>query len=268
MFIKNIDYECFSTYHQDMELTESLVSLGLNDKEAKVFLALLPLEKATAYAVAVRSGLKKPTAYVVLNNLVGKGFALKIPSSDKHLFMAKSPKECVAIARQRLSIAEDALPELMALRKKGEEKANVSYFEGFDGIREMYARLVSDLKWKPADERSFVAFYAHQKHTPEFLREYWLELNETYRANKIRRQAVTTLDPSIREYLKEETKRRFGMDLRPLPESEYSSNISIEIYGNCVQIVSHRGIQGVLIEHPDIADVMRQIFALAWKTTE
>lgn len=251
-----------------MELTESLINLGLNDKEAKVYLALLPLEKATAYTVAVRSGLKKPTAYVVLDNLVGKGFVLKIPASDKHLFMAKSPKECVAAAKERLSTAEDALPELMALRKKGEEKANVSYFEGFDGIREMYARLVTDLKGKPAGERSFVAFYAHEKHTPNFLRDYWLELNETYREAGIRRNAVTTLDPSIRKYLKEETKRRFGMDLRPLPESEYSSNVSIEVYGDRVQIVSHRGIQGVLIEHPDIADVMRQIFGLVWKTTE
>jgi sugar-specific transcriptional regulator TrmB len=251
-----------------MELIESLVNLGLNEKEARVYLALLPLEKATAYTVAIRSGLKNPTAYVILDNLVSKGFALKIPREDKHYFIAKSPRECVAIAREKLSTAEEMLPELMAMQKKSDEKANVSYYEGFDGIKKMYAGLLENMKKKPVNERSFVAFYAHQKHTPDFLQKYWLELSEEYGKINLKRKAVTTLHPSIKHYLEEETKKRFGMDLRPLPEKDYSSNISIEVYDKYTQIISHRYLQGILIDNPDIADVMKQIFNLVWKTTK
>ena len=250
-----------------MDLTRSLINLGLNEKEAKVYLALLQLEKATAYAVAVRSGLKKPTAYVILDGLVEKGFALKIPTEDKHYFFAKSPKECFAMAKEKIYSAEEALPELLAMQKKGEEKANVSYFEGFNGIKAMYQKLIENMRKKPMTERSFVAFYAHQKHTPEFLQKYWLELNEEYVKIGLTRKAVTTLHSSIKNYLKNETRERLGMDLRPLSEKDYSSNISIEVYDDFTQIISHRYLQGILIDNPDIANVMKQIFNLVWKST-
>jgi HTH-type transcriptional regulator, sugar sensing transcriptional regulator len=250
-----------------MELIQPLIDLGLSEKEAKVYLALLPLEKATAYTVAIRSGLKKPTAYVILDNLVSKGFVLKIPQKDRHCFIAKSPRECLAMAREKISTAEEMLPELMAMQKKKDEKVSVSYYEGFNGVREMYRQLLENMKKKPLSERSFVAFYAHQKHTPDFLQKYWRELNEEYINAGIRRNAVTTLHPSIKYYLEKGVKERLGMDLHPLPEKDYSSNISVEVYDNYTQIISHRYLQGILIENPDIADVMKQIFNLVWRST-
>jgi predicted transcriptional regulator len=251
-----------------MELTKALINLGLNEKEAGVYLALLSLEKATAYTVATRSGLKKPTAYVVLDNLVAKGFVLKTPFKEKHIFMAKSPRECIALAREKLSYTEEMLPELLAIQKKSDEKASVSYFEKMEGIKEMYQKLIKSMRDKNEDDRHFIAFYAHQKDTPQVLQKYWLDLNEEYRGNKIKRQYITTNHPSIQKYLDINTIKKLGIEMKALPEKEYSSNISIEIYDNFVQIISHRYIQGVLIENPDIADVMKQIFNLVWNLTK
>src|SRR3990172_4496626 len=121
-----------------MNLVESLQSIGLNEKEAKVYLALLQLGKATAYSVSIRSGLKKPTTYVILDQLVKKGYALKIPRTKKHLFIAESPEKVTALAKERFDSAREFLPELMALQKSETEKVNVSYFEGLEGIKEMY----------------------------------------------------------------------------------------------------------------------------------
>jgi hypothetical protein len=53
-----------------MDRIKALKYIGLNDKEARCYLALLPLNQATAYMVALRSRIKKPTAYVVLESLV------------------------------------------------------------------------------------------------------------------------------------------------------------------------------------------------------
>jgi sugar-specific transcriptional regulator TrmB len=251
-----------------MEFIESLMNLGLNEKEARVYLALLSLEKATAYTIATRSNLKKPTAYVILDNLVSKGFALKIPQEDKHYFLAKSPRECLAVAREKLSTAEEMLPELLAMRKKTDEKANITYYEGLDGIKEMFRILIKNMKQKPEQERSYVAFFAHQKDTPEFLQKYFTKINEELRQEKIRRKAITTRHPTVQTYLKKETQQRLGMELRGLSEKEYSSNISIEVYDKFTQIISHRYLQGIIIENPDIANVMKQIFNLVWKTTE
>lgn len=69
-----------------MQIIESLESLGLNEKEAKVYTALLQLGRVSAYSVSEKSGLKKPTTYVVLGELVKKGLVSKeVPRSRKQL---------------------------------------------------------------------------------------------------------------------------------------------------------------------------------------
>ena len=53
-----------------MEMEKIFENLGLTPKEAKVYMTLSGLGSSTAYLVAQRSGLKKPTTYVVLDSLI------------------------------------------------------------------------------------------------------------------------------------------------------------------------------------------------------
>ena len=64
-------------YNAYMKSIEALISLRLNEKEAKAYLALLPLAKATAYTIAMKADLKTDRA-CFLDNLVSKDL-LKIP---------------------------------------------------------------------------------------------------------------------------------------------------------------------------------------------
>ena len=61
-----------------MYLTPFLKNLGLNDKEANIYLALLQLGKSTATKIAKKSGLKRPTTYVIIEQLIDKGFVQKL----------------------------------------------------------------------------------------------------------------------------------------------------------------------------------------------
>jgi sugar-specific transcriptional regulator TrmB len=246
-----------------MNILESLKSFGLNEKEAKVYLALLQLGKTTAYAVSLRSGLKKPTTYVILEQLIKKGFAFRIPRERKHLFFAESPDKCFAIAREKMSLAQESLPELMAAKKGEAEKVNISHFEGIDGIKEIYQKLIDSLKKNPELERSVVGFYAHTKDTPEDLKKYWIELADEFKQNKITRKGLTPKDESLQWYFK--NAKDLGFDLVGLPTDEYNSSVSFEIYDKFVQIISHRHLQGTLIENRDVAIALKQIFDMMWK---
>lgn len=246
-----------------MNLIELLRNLDLSEKEAQVYLALLQLGKTTAYAVSVRSGLKKSTTYFTLEQLVKKGFAFQIPRARKHLFFAESPDNCLAIAKERLSFVQESLPELMAVKKGETEKVNVSYFEGIEGIQEIYSKLIETMRKKPAEERKFLGFYAHTKDTPEELNRYWVELSEKLNQNNIQRRGFTPNDRSLKWYF--ENAKKFGIDLRGLPTEKYNSNVSFEIYDQFVQIISHRHLQGTLIENSDVAQALRQIFEIMWE---
>lgn len=252
-----------------MELIESLKNIGLNEKEAKCYLTLLPLRQATAYMIALRSGLKKPTAYVVLESLVNKGFALKIPSQDKTNYIAKSPKECMALARERMQLAQESLPELMAMRRESDdEKVSVAYFEGLDGVKEMYAQLIKNMKQRPMNQRQLMSFSAHLEDTAESLQKYWDELNEQFVKSHIERKAITTKHEASETFLQKSNLKKYLIQVKAVKPEDYLSNITIDIYGNFTQIISHRYLQGILIENPDVAKVMAQIFKLTWKVTK
>lgn len=55
-----------------MNIQNSLQTLGLSPKEAAVYAALLRVKKGTAMSVAEASGIKRPTAYAVLESLKNK----------------------------------------------------------------------------------------------------------------------------------------------------------------------------------------------------
>jgi HTH-type transcriptional regulator, sugar sensing transcriptional regulator len=243
-----------------MNLVQALKNLGLNEKEAQVYIALLQMGQSTAYTVAKHSGLKKPTAYVILDGLIERGVVFMVPKTNTREYSAVSPEELFGIVKSRLESAEkEALPELMALNKGQDHKVSVTYYEGLDGIKEMYNRLNKEMIGK-----KFIGFYAHQKDTPKIVQDYWLELTEEFRKRKIARRGITTADPSITSYLTDEFAKRHLANLKALDPAKYSSNISIEIYKNKTQIISHRYLQGILIDNPDIASVMKQIFELVW----
>ncbi len=56
-----------------MSLDRELSALGLSQKEATVYVALLELGTASVQAIARRADLVRPTTYVILEALTKKG---------------------------------------------------------------------------------------------------------------------------------------------------------------------------------------------------
>lgn len=249
-----------------MNFTESLKDLGLNEKEAKVYLALLQSGRATAYTIAARSGIKKATTYLVLGQLVEKGFVLNAPRAKKQQFVAVSPQKCIETAKEKIETLERELPELLALEKKQDEKVSVAYFEGIGGVKEAYNRLIKHMKKKPMQERQYVGFYAKTDNLDSDLERYFTQMSEDlFQKNGIKRKAITTYNELIaKKYLNPAALKKYNTESKALYESKYSSYVSIEIYDNFVQILSQRTLQTILIEDADIANTQRQIFEMMW----
>jgi sugar-specific transcriptional regulator TrmB len=244
-----------------MDLIQALKNLGLNEKEARVYIALLQAGRATAYTVAKHSGLKKPTTYVILEDLIDKGIVSKVPRAKVAQYAAISPDDLFSMAKSRIANAEkEALPELKALSWGKKYKVKVSYYEGLAGVREMY-----NLIFKEMAGKEYVGFYAHGRDASPELLKLFDELNEKTRQLKIKRRGITVYHRTIiQRYLKNDFLKKYRVKLKALPIELYDSNISIEMFKNYTMIFSHRHLQGVIIDNPDVAKVMRQIFELIW----
>ena len=241
-----------------MNLVEALQNLGLNEKEAKVYIALLQLGRGTAYSVAKHSGLKKPTTYVILEQLIKKGVANKIPRENILRYVAVNPDEIFSAIETKIINAKQALPELKALSKGKEYKVATTYYEGVDGIKEMYRKVL-----KTIINQEIVGFYANAKNNSPEMLELWDDWTNKRTERNINVRAITPADAKTVEWVK--GKERHLLKIKFVPNEEYDSNVSIEVYDNFVQIISSQYLQGVLIDNPDIADTMRQIFEIVWK---
>lgn len=63
-----------------MEIADVLQKIGLQQKESAVYLALLELGTADVSGIAKKAGIKRPTCYLVLDDLKNRGLVSGKPS--------------------------------------------------------------------------------------------------------------------------------------------------------------------------------------------
>ena len=111
--------------------------------------------------------------------------------------------------------------------------------------------------------KEVVGFYARVTPGAQGLESFYNDkLNPERKRLGIKIRGISSNDPSLKEYKK--TAADFGYDIHWIDPKKYLSDSSIEIGEDFVQIVSHRYLQAVLIENPDVAKAFRQIFELVW----
>lgn len=239
------------------KLIESLKTLGYSDKEAVAYIALLELGRATAYSVAEKSGLKKPTAQVVLGELLKKGAVIVIPGAKKRIFVARQPEDVFAQIEEKITHAKKSLPALVSIATESRSKFKTLYFEGLKGLNEA-------LHYKNDTARKeLVGFYATGEKVDTETLKMFDSWGNYLKKIGVKMRGFTPDHPPTNEYLSKQDLSY--QDLRGLPLDIYSSEVSIETQDTFVRIVDIQHLQSVIIDNPHIAKTVRQIFELVWR---
>lgn len=242
-----------------MELNEALQTTGLNEKEAAVYTALLQLGRASAYSVSVKSGLKKPTTYVILEQLIEKGMAQRVPRVIKQLYFANSPEQVFAVAQEKLEVAKQKLPELMAMARVDENKVSTVFYEGMAGMKKLM-----EYGFKEHEGKEMLGFFATDKDLKSELSDYFKkEWASEQKKRNITMRGIAPRDPSLTEYRK--TDEQYGRNIRAISAKEYSSEVAITVLGDIVKIEDYKNLQGIAIENQDVAKAFTQVFEMLWK---
>jgi sugar-specific transcriptional regulator TrmB len=244
-----------------MDISESLTVLGLNDKQKAVYIALLQLGKGSAYSVADKAGIKRPTTYVILGELIDKGLAERVPRARKQLYRPISPEQAFAVAEERFSLAKEKLPELLAMTKGADTKVNVLYFEGLKGIKQ-----VMEYKRDEDKGKEILGFYAVAHNLPKELTEYFEDWNNKLTKRKITMRGIVPDHESLVQYREDDA--RHGRTMKVVPHKHFSSEVAIDISERVVRIHDYKNLQGIAIENADVAKTMREIFEMVWSRTE
>ncbi len=230
-------------------------SLSLTEAQASVYLAALELGQASIQQLARKSGVKRTSIYNFIDELMERHLVIELRKHKRNVYSAVHPDKLLEIEQDRLKELNSLLPELMAIQNSTPNKPRVTFHEGFEAVKEIYADFIKEGKPILA----------------------WSEFNESYKAtgtlfeDQAERRAkqnipvrwITTDSPEAREFAKKDT--------RLLRETKFVTSelfkTKIVIYGNKVALLSYRGNPPfvVHIEDADIANTLRGAWEELWK---
>jgi len=238
-------------------LVQQLSNAGLHEKEARVYIALLQLGRGSAYAVADRSGLKKPTAYVILGELIKKGLVMRIPREKKQLFVAKPPEEFFAMAEERLKLARKALPELITMAESNTVKVRTLFYEGVNGVKDSLYYRKDEMKGK-----EIVGFYATAEDASVELMEIFSPYPENLKKAGIGMKVITPEHESTKQFV--DINSQNYSEVKIVSKDLYSGKVSLEAGDTFVRVILFKQLQSVVIESPELAHSVKQIFDIVW----
>lgn len=237
-------------------LRDTLMKVGLTDKEAKIYLALLSMHEATVSDIARKSRVKRPTAYLALGALEERGLVTHVERRSVLHFRALNPYLLAETQRERCREIERILPDLVSLSATADPRPQMSVFEGPAGLRQMMEDTLSA-------QGEILCWANMSVITTTVFADYWKTYIRKRVARKIPVRCVFTLDPVGLEF-----KRRAREELREVylvPRDLFPFKNEINIYDDKLSIISHQDLIGVVIQNRNIADGQRAIFNLAFE---
>src|SRR6185436_1622671 len=133
-------------YTKYMELQEILEKIGLNQKEAMVYMALLELGTSSVEGIARKAGTKRPTTYLILDDLQKKGLATLVPRAKKVLYMPESPDKIISDLNRKQELVKRFLPNFLAVYNEPKNKPQILLYEGKEAVRDLYEKILQAKK--------------------------------------------------------------------------------------------------------------------------
>lgn len=128
------------------DIAEILTKLGLKEREAVVYEAVLRLGSTGVVAIARETGYDRPAIYRILTSLVAKGLIEKRLEGWKQKYAASSPDQFDVIIAEQKRQFESVLPDMLALFKLKGARSQIKYYEGFEGLKAAFERNLRELK--------------------------------------------------------------------------------------------------------------------------
>lgn len=241
-----------------MSLNTSLIELGFSDIEAKVYLAALTLGQSSAQDLAKKAGLHRTYFYDLAKRMLARDILRQAKVGKRKCFCATPPDVLFRQQQKKLDDLGHLIPQLNAIHNTRGEKPKVYYFDGVDGVKTMYDDILATgvnyvgfgtPNYATKDDGGIIAKYIKDRVAADIHTRYIGEVCPAILAGVKRNVA------ELRET------RLFSTNL-------FHSEVEMNIYGNKVAVLNLKSKFGVIIEDRDIADVVKQIFELVWKSKE
>ena len=241
------------------ELFLELTAIGMNLKQAKLYLAALQLGTVPASRIAARAEINRATAYHLLDEMAQSRYVIVSDRVGVKHYTATEPNKLLGILEERrmeLARQQERLSGIVGLltnlRQNNTVEPTVKLYQGRTGLKELLKRSLSADKvidiWdlSKSDDRELIdSIFSH------------------YVADRIKKGISSRVIAN--EYpLQNIDHQSFLREVRVMPSE--SLGVDIRIYNDVTVIASYspEELFGVEIESPYIAKALKGIFNIIW----
>lgn len=242
---------------KNYKLVQILKEIGLNDKEAVVYLAALGLGPTTVLKLAANSGIKRTSVYSIVDSLKIKGLINAEVRGFKTRYIAAPPSALQAVLSNRIAILDNYMPQLVELYNNPENYGVIRKYEGLNAIKGLYEELLESVK--PNDDYLVLTDLTK-----------WENLDHRFFNNFVKRRAKKQPKLRFLSVLSQQALRRqalgqqYGKRLRFLPPGVV---IDTNLIITPKFVVFHQlapPMDAIMLDNRRIINLQMQMFNVIW----
>lgn len=240
------------------EIVQELEVLGLKEKEALVYIALLELGEAGTSQIAKKTGLHTQFIYLALGALERHGLAQHIVRRGRKKFSGKHPQALVRLVEAQKKTADNLASRLETFISLPREQR----FEIFQGNQSYVAHEFDLLKEAPDGSEILIVSGDGDR----FLEEMKDRMGE-YEALRLKKKVSVRYIGSHgqKDYLQSNTNKRELFSYRLLP-GLFTGQVSTDIWPTAIGFnVYGEPVTSFVVSNEVIAGSYKQFFETLWK---
>ncbi len=242
-------------------LENQLIQLGLNQNEARVYLAILQIGLGTAGPIVEKTNLHRMIVYNALKRLKSLRLVSVVYKNNRQHFQSTNPENILRPIHEREEIAKNLIPALLEMQSKKEEEMEVRILYGKDGFWNNLKDIIESISQCGGEMRILGGAPAN---------EFYKAIDKNYNAYKklLKKYSVTKLllSPAAdsKEFKSKYSKEAVTNQLRTMPQGLSSPTytriteemVSIEIYTEPLVVIQ--------IKNRPVAESYLEHFNLLW----
>lgn len=241
---------------------EQLEKIGLKEKEARIYVALLKEGPSLANSLAKETNILRSSIYDYLDILLEKGFITYIIKSGKKYFQSVDPQKIIDKFQEKKEREEHALqsiiPELVKMQGISKQKSKIEVFEGKEGMKSAMSYVLKD---KPKEILIYGSSGVGYKLLPFYLGHWHKERTK----RKILLKIIYNKTGEAKERIKKGPSLKYS-EIRFM-EVNHSSLTGTLIYNNKILLTiwNLESPFAILIESESVAESYKDNFEVLWK---
>lgn len=242
--------------------TELLVQTGLSEIQAKIYLYLIEHGQSTPTEIATGLNENRTTVYSASEKLEKLGIITQKDKGKVSAYIPNHPSVFESIAEKRLrSVARQAknlesnLPSLINYYNEHQSTPGATTFYGQEGVQMIWDKVI-------ATKQPY--YFVRSRYDEAANKEMLEEFKQARVEAGIESEDITPSEFTNNK--NSEMLKKYLLTRTLLPAKEYDSPVEIDIFGDNVAFINfNKNGMSTLIESPEIADAMRQMFLFAKK---